>query len=131
MFKKCTSSFLLLSQSLSDEQTDLVIEVAVVYLLVLYHLPHLARVAPPSEVYKHHHPIHEQNEANAEDDNEVGLGSNPSHVGRPLDGGGQEVVGNPGVGSIEADRSHQNAEDKTERPKPCMGGQLKSNHKNH
>jgi hypothetical protein len=73
-------------------------------LLALNELPHLAGVPSPLEVQSQHHSVHEQHEADAEDQNEVGLADGEEggcSVGHPRIGR-QVRIGNPHIGNIES-----------------------------
>jgi hypothetical protein len=67
MLKINKSSFFLFSQSLSDEETDLIIEIPVIDLLVIDDLSHLAGVAAPPEINEDNHSVQEKHSADAEE----------------------------------------------------------------
>ena len=66
--KHVRSPFLLLSESLGDEETDLIVEVSIVDLFVIDHFPHLTGVAAPAEVHEDDYPIDEQDQTDGEQD---------------------------------------------------------------
>lgn len=76
---------------------------AALLLVALHHLSHFAGVAPAQEVHMHHDPVHEQDQAAAEQHGEVGFASGPRDVDSALDVLRKVEVADPHVGDIDCD----------------------------
>lgn len=66
--------------------------------------PHLAGIAAASEIDKDYHSVDEQHKADGKKYHEIGLYCGPSHLCRPVNGGGECKIGNPGIGGIQSQR---------------------------
>ena len=129
MTKVDDSVLFLLGEPVGDVEANLVVVEAVVELVLVGHLPHLAGDAAPPEVHEYHHSIHPQDQARAEYHYQVRLRSSPRSLVHPQKHEvRQRLVADPHVGDVEGEGEDDDAEDEAARPEAGVGGQLEGDH---
>ncbi len=100
----------MLRQSLCYEQTNLIIKMPIINLLIMHHLPHLTRITSTPEIHKNNHPVNEQDKTHTEYGDEVSLSSRPGSLRSTLEARRQREIRYPGISHIEPQRKYSNRE---------------------
>jgi hypothetical protein len=120
---------LLLCQSTRNTDTDLIIELSVVDLLLLDNFPHLTGHSSPSEIQPDHNPIHKQNHTHTEQYNKIALSRRPCHIRHTFNITAKNIVRYPHIRQIQSQRSQDNDPNQDGGPKPGVSREFKSYNK--